>query len=201
MYDWLLAVNWKNEFGSWNGYMKLWRLLLQHPDEGIRLDVLDVNKAGSIHRRLFLYSQAPFFLCYFAVMNYSVIMVGILIVLQVSVQPVTITLLGLAKKDPYKNTGESGQRETWRLHKAESQTRNNTLKISNSQQHGDRPGVAEHQWQYRRVGEFVVPASPFLWSSQVFTILYSLNMHTDASSPAAPCIQKAQRAALSPIAH
>lgn len=68
-------------------------------------------------------------------------MVGILIVLQVSVQPVTVTLLGLAKKDPYKNSGESGQRETWRLHKAESQTRNNTLKISNSQQRGGRPGA------------------------------------------------------------
>ena len=53
-------------------------------------------------------------------MNYSVITVGILIVLQVSVQPVTVMLLGLGKKDQYKITGESGWRETWRLHKAKS---------------------------------------------------------------------------------
>jgi len=62
------------------------------------LDVLDVNKAGSIHRRLFLYSQAPVFLCCFAVMSYSVITAGILIVLQDNYQLVTVTL-GLGKKD------------------------------------------------------------------------------------------------------
>lgn len=61
--------------------MKLWRLLLQHPDYGIRLNVLDENKAGSIHRKLFLYSKALFFPLFL-----SVIMVGILIVLQVSSQ-------------------------------------------------------------------------------------------------------------------
>lgn len=89
--------------------------------------MLDVNKAGSVHKRLFLRSEAPFFLCSFAVMNYSVITVGILIILQVSVQPVTVMLLGLGKKDRYKVMRESGGRETWRLHKAMSHRLETTL--------------------------------------------------------------------------
>ena len=49
--------------------------------------------------------------------------------------------------------------------------------------------------------EIMASASLLPWSSRVFTILYSLNMHSDASSQASLHIQKVQRAMLSPIAH
>lgn len=68
-------------------------------------------------------------------------MVDVLTIFQVDVQTVTVTLLGLGMKDRCKITGEPGQRQTWRLHKAKSlRLRNNTLRSSNSQQNGDRPG-------------------------------------------------------------
>lgn len=91
--------------------------------------MLDANKAGSILRKLFLYSKVLFFLCYISVMNYSV--VSILIALQVSLQS---------------------------LH----------------------------------------PSSPYVLE---FTVLYSFNMHIDASSPASLHVQKVQRTLLSAVAH